>query len=234
MMRNPIFKRDELLMNRGHFLFSLLIFVNLLMAILVLLNLYSLYQRAMLTGEIYYESFLLLYYRLAAGEIILLLAIAPGLSAYQLSSEKERGTLELIKTTPLSISEIAAGKFMSCLSTMLTLGISTLPIMMTVFIYGGVGFKGLIGYLLLYVVLAVFSVSAGLMSAAFSKSSSSAALTAYIVIITTAALSILLLYYSMPLPLTDGIILAAGLTVLLLCSLVFLWICRKGLQSGER
>lgn len=227
MTQNPIFKKDEIVWNRSYIFTMLLTVVNGAFAVLVLLNLFSVSQRAMETGEIRYASFLELYYALAGIELLLLLILAPGLTAGSISGERERKTLGLLLTTQLSPGKILLGKLLNALSLILTLGFSTLPIMITSFLYGGIGLRGILRFLFLYLVLTVFSCAAGLFFSCRCRSTATATISSYALVFVTAVLSVLLYYHREHQPMSEGWLLLLWGILLLLGSLGLLWLsCR--------
>lgn len=64
--------------------------------------------------------------------------VVPGLTAGAISGERERQTLSILLTTNLSATRLILGKWLSSLSFMIFLVVSTLPLYAIVFLYGGV------------------------------------------------------------------------------------------------
>lgn len=234
MRQNPIFRRDELLLNRGYMLTALLIVVNAVFSVLVLINLYALSLRAMETGEIRYRAFLELYYALAAAELLLLLLLGPALTAPALTGERERRALPLLLTTLLTPADLVLGKFFSALSALGTLGASTLPLLLTGFVYGGIGSGELFLFLLLYLLTAVFSAAAGMLFSALCRSTAAAMLGSYSLVFVTAGLLVPLYLYRGLLPLPAPLLLFLSAAGLLLLSALFLWISLRRISPGKR
>lgn len=64
--------------------------------------------------------------------------VTPGIAAGAISGERERQTLAVLLTTPLSPASIIVAKFISSISFLLLLIVMTLPLYSIVFLFGGV------------------------------------------------------------------------------------------------
>lgn len=85
-------------------------------------------------------------------QLITLALVVPGVTAGVISGERERQTLSILLTTPLSSSGIVIGKWLSSLSYILLLVISSLPLYAIVYLYGGISPSQLIkGFVHLFV-----------------------------------------------------------------------------------
>lgn len=102
--------------------------------------------------------------------MVILVSLA--LAASSFSSEKERGTLDLLLMTPVSTMEVVNGKLLSCVLTVSIFAFSSLPIMLLGTIYGGTDLSDVF-YLMLILIILAFSVSARgmLWSGLFDKTS---------------------------------------------------------------
>lgn len=78
-----------------------------------------------------------LYTLLAMMELFMVIFITPALTSGAISGERERRTLELILVTPLSSLEIVLGKLWSATGFMLLLVVTAMPLLSTVFLFGG-------------------------------------------------------------------------------------------------
>jgi len=80
----------------------------------------------------------------------LLVLISPGITAGAISTEREKGTLEAIFLTPLSTLTLAVGKFFGAIGQLLVVVLSGLPVIATVFSFGGVSpLEIALGYLVI-------------------------------------------------------------------------------------
>lgn len=71
-------------------------------------------------------------------QLALVSFVTPGIAAGVISGERERQTLAVLLTTPLSPASIIATKFLSSISFLLLLIVMTLPLYSIVFLFGGV------------------------------------------------------------------------------------------------
>jgi hypothetical protein len=85
-------------------------------------------------------------------QIVLVCVIAPAFTAGQISLEREKQTLDLLATTPISSLAIVLGKLASALTFVFLLILSSIPLTALVFTYGGVSPDDLIrGYIILFI-----------------------------------------------------------------------------------
>ena len=72
-------------------------------------------------------------------ETLLVLVLAPAFTTGAISSEREKQTLDLLVTTPLSTLGMVIGKLLSALSYVFILIIASVPLMALVFVFGSRG-----------------------------------------------------------------------------------------------
>ena len=70
---------------------------------------------------------------------LIVLVLAPASTAGAISLEREKQTLDLLSTTPISSLAIVLGKLLSALSWILLLLLASIPVTALVFTFGGVG-----------------------------------------------------------------------------------------------
>jgi len=100
---------------------------------------------------------------------LIVLVLAPASTAGAISLEREKQTLDLLATTPISSLAIVLGKLVSALSWILLLLLASIPVIALVFTFGGVGPDDMIkGYVVL-LVSALFFGSVGLFVSALVK-----------------------------------------------------------------
>ncbi len=181
MKMNPVYKRETMVSSRSFKLALILLMFNGILALVALLNMYSTMAQVRVTAEIQYTSFLDLYLFVASLEFMMLVFIMPAITAGSISGERERQTLELMLTTPMTPADIVLGKLASALSTMFLLIVSSFPIIAMVFVYGGVTLKD-IGLLLLCLAAAALLMgSIGLCCSAMFGKSTLSTVAAYVV-----------------------------------------------------
>jgi hypothetical protein len=84
-------------------------------------------------------------------ETLLVLVLAPALTTGAISMEREKQTLDMLVTTPLSTLGLVIGKLFSALTYVFLLIIASIPLASLVFVFGGVGPEDLVrGYVFLF------------------------------------------------------------------------------------
>lgn len=168
---NPIYKREMTVSARSIKLPLVLVIFNTILALVALLNMYSMLARVRMTAQMQYSSFLDLYVFVAVLEFVMLVFIMPAITAGSISGERERQTLDMMLTTKMTPAQIVLGKLLSSLSTMMLIIVSGFPILAMVFVYGGVTLADMGRLLLCYIAAALFIGSLGICcSAVFKKS----------------------------------------------------------------
>jgi ABC-type transport system involved in multi-copper enzyme maturation permease subunit len=100
---------------------------------------------------------------------LVVLVLAPASTAGAISLEREKQTLDMLATTPISSLAIVLGKLLSALAWILMLLLASIPVTALVFTFGGVGPEDMIrGYAVL-LVSAFFFGSLGLFVSALVK-----------------------------------------------------------------
>jgi hypothetical protein len=86
-------------------------------------------------------------------ETLLIVVLAPALTSGAISMEREKQTIDMLVTTPLSTLGMVIGKLFSALSYVFLLILASIPLASLVFVFGGVGPEDLVrGYVLLFAV----------------------------------------------------------------------------------
>ena len=100
---------------------------------------------------------------------LIVLVLAPASTAGAISLEREKQTLDLLTTTPISSLAIILGKLLSALSWVFLLLLASIPVAALVFTFGGVGPEDLVrAYVVLFATAIAFG-SMGLFVSAFVK-----------------------------------------------------------------
>ena len=85
-------------------------------------------------------------------EMVIVIVLAPSFTAGAISLEREKQTIDLLITTPISSLAIVLGKLFSALVYLLLVIVASVPLTALVFVYGGAGPEDLVkGYLVLAV-----------------------------------------------------------------------------------
>lgn len=183
MKINPVYKRETTVSTRSFRIALVMLVFNSVLAIVALLNMYSVIARVRVTAEIQYSSFLELYRFVAILEFVMLLFIIPALTAGSISGERERQTLDLMLTTKMTAANIVFGKLFASFSTIAMLVISSFPVLALVFVYGGVTVMDVALLLLCYITTAFLTGSLGICFSSVIKKSTIATVVTYSVMI---------------------------------------------------
>jgi ABC-type transport system involved in multi-copper enzyme maturation permease subunit len=117
-------------------------------------------------------------------ETLLVLFLAPAYTTGAISLEREKQTLDLLVTTPVSSLAIVLGKLFSALTFVFLLILSSIPLTAVVFVFGGVGPEDVVrGYLVL-LVTAVGLGSIGLFCSALVRRTQAATILTYFTVLT--------------------------------------------------
>jgi ABC-type transport system involved in multi-copper enzyme maturation permease subunit len=120
---------------------------------------------------------------LLAVETLLIMVLAPAFTTGAISLEREKQTLDLLVTTPLSTLGMVVGKLISALSYVFLLIIASIPLASLVFVFGAVGPEDLVrGYIVLFAV--AFGMGAlGLFMSALTKRTQTATVLTYVLVL---------------------------------------------------
>lgn len=129
-------------------------------------------------------------------ELLLIGFIGPGLTSGAITSERERRTLDLLKTTLLTSRELVLGKLSASVIYLFLLILTVLPIQSLAFILGGVGAAEVVISTLFLIVTAVFFSTLGIFFSSFLKRTLAATVSSYGSILLS-ALAILFFVFSM-------------------------------------
>jgi ABC-type transport system involved in multi-copper enzyme maturation permease subunit len=118
-------------------------------------------------------------------ELLLLSFIAPGLTAGAITSERERQTYEILRTTLLSARALVIGKLGSAFIYVFLLILTALPVQSLAFLLGGVGMGEMIVASLMLVVTAIFFCTLGIFFSSFLKRTLAATVSSYAAILSS-------------------------------------------------
>lgn len=84
------------------------------------------------------------------GQMALICLVSPAITAGVISSEREKGTLELLCLSPISTLSLTLDKYFGAVGQLLMLVLCGLPVISVVFVYGGVSpLEVVLGYLVI-------------------------------------------------------------------------------------
>ncbi len=116
-------------------------------------------------------------------ETLLVLVLAPAFTSGAISLEREKQTLDLLATTPLSTLGMVVGKLISALAYVFVLIIASIPLASLVFVFGGVGPEDLVrGYVFLFALAFGMGAIGMLISALVGRTQTATVLT-YVVVL---------------------------------------------------
>ena len=187
MKMNPVYRQETMVGSRSLRLPLVILIFNSILALVALLDMYSMISQVRQTAEIQYSSFLSLYVFATSVEFVMLLFLVPAMTAGSISGERERRTLNLLLTTQMTAGDVVIGKLVANLSTILLLIVSSFPILALVFIYGGITILDVALLLLCYVTTAFLTGSIGVFCSAYFRKSTIATVASYCI---TALLSL--------------------------------------------
>lgn len=119
------------------------------------------------------------YNTLAGFQLFLLMFIVPATTAGTVSGERERQTLDLMLCTNLSPFSIIIGKVAVSIAQIMLLIAASLPVLGTVFLFGGIGMTDLLLLFAFYLTTALMLASIGIFFSTFFRKSSVATILSY-------------------------------------------------------
>jgi ABC-type transport system involved in multi-copper enzyme maturation permease subunit len=128
---------------------------------------------------------------------LIVLVIAPASTAGAISLEREKQTLDLLTTTPISSLAIVLGKLFSALSWVFLLLLASIPVTALVFAFGGVGPESIVrGYLVLLVTALAFGSLGLFVSAMVKRTQAATVINLVLVIALTAGTAFLWVFWT--------------------------------------
>ena len=119
------------------------------------------------------------YTGIAVIQFILILFIAPALTAGAVAGERERQTLDLLLCTNLAPRSIVVGKLLASMSHILILIIASVPMFSIVFLYGGISIVEISQLFGFYIVTAIMAGSIGIFFSTYVKRTIAATVLTY-------------------------------------------------------
>ncbi len=167
---NPILKK-ELMVGSRSIKMSMAIFgINAILTLIVIIVMATLNYTAEFSGY-EYSSLLWLFPILGCAECGLISLIVPIITSGSISGERERQTLDIMLTTPLSPFSIAVGKLASAMAVVMMYMISSIPILAISFVLGGMSWWALLGLLGMLFYLGIYVGSIGVFCSSVVKKS---------------------------------------------------------------
>lgn len=123
------------------------------------------------------------YTAVAMVQLLLLIFITPSLTGSAISGERERQTLDLLLCTNLSTLSVVTGKAFVSIAHIMLLITASLPIMSTVFLFGGIRITDLLMLFGFYLSTALFLGSMGIFYSTIFKKNSVSMIVSYITVL---------------------------------------------------
>jgi len=117
---------------------------------------------------------------IAIFQFSLLMLIVPAITATAISGERERQTLDLMLCSDISTWSIIIGKLIVSIAHIMLLVIASLPIMGTVFLFGGITFGEIMLMFLFYVITALMVANLGIFISTVFRKNVTAIIATYI------------------------------------------------------
>jgi ABC-type transport system involved in multi-copper enzyme maturation permease subunit len=127
-------------------------------------------------------------------ELLMVSFIGPALTSGAISSERERQTFDLLRTSLLSARALVFGKLSSAVVYLLLLVLTAIPVQSLAFFLGGVGMAEMVISTLMLVVTAVFFCTLGLFFSSFAKRTLVATVSSYGTILLSFIILLVLLF----------------------------------------
>lgn len=128
-------------------------------------------------------------------QLCMVALIVPAITSGLISSEREKQTLSLLLVTTLSSKEIILGKWFSSVSFMLLLYLSTLPLYLIIYNFGGVSLDNVMRVFLHLLVSMFFLSSVGIFFSTIVKRTGVSTILSYLVVMIWGIGSILFIYF---------------------------------------
>jgi len=182
VMDNPIIAKELKSRMRGRQGFILLTaYLLLISLVIVSVYYYSVgdWNAARITPDALAETGKRIFGMVVLFEFALILFIGPALTSGAISSERERGTFDLLRASLLSSRELVLGKLGAAVAYLLLLILAALPLQSLAFFLGGVGMAEMVVSLVMLTVSAFFFCVLGLYFSSIARKTSTANILAY-------------------------------------------------------
>lgn len=109
-----------------------------------------------------YEAFTEYFMILCVIQLVITCMIMPAITASAIAGERERQTLDLMLTAPVSPMAIVFGKLMGALCQLMIFIVASVPAMSLCFVFGGIKWQYILYFLISEVVIAFFAGAIGI------------------------------------------------------------------------
>lgn len=198
MMDNPVIAKELRGKMRGRQGFIMLsVYLSLISFFIGLVYLFLAVDGSLSNGNPGYLQIVgkMIFSTVVLLELLMVSFIGPALTSGAISSERERQTFDLLRTSLLSGRALVFGKLSSAVVFLLLLIFTAIPVQSLAFFLGGVGMAEMAVSTLMLVVTAVFFCTLGLFFSSFAKRTLIATVSSYATILLSFIILILLLFF---------------------------------------
>ncbi len=167
---NPILKKELVVGARSMRMSWGIMGLNVFLTIIVLIVL-SITNMSVATRGYNYSVLMWLFPILGCTECGILSLIIPIITSGSISGERERQTLDVMLTTPVSPFAIAVGKLCSVMAVVMVYVITSIPIMAIAFVLGGISWWALLGLFGMLIYIGIYVGSVGIFCSGVVKKS---------------------------------------------------------------
>ena len=167
---NPILKKEMVVGSRSMKMsWAIMAVSGILTAIVVFVLLISSYTSRY--GSYDYSSLVVLFPVLGCAECALLSLMVPVITSGSISGEREKQTLDIMLTTPVTPFSIVTGKLWSAMMIVMMYMIASVPVMAIAFVLGGLSWWNLLGLFVMLLYLGIYVGSVGIFCSSVVKKS---------------------------------------------------------------
>lgn len=190
---NPILKKELMVGSRSIKMPFAIMGVNAFLALIVVLVIAVTNMTGVVIGYDY-SALSCLFPILGCVECGLLSLIVPIITAGSISGERERQTLDIMLTTPMSPFSIALGKLGSAMMVVMMYMVSSIPIMAIAFVLGGMSWWALFGLIVMLLYLGLYVGSVGIFCSSVVKKSIMATVLTIVIGVTIIVVTTIIFY----------------------------------------
>lgn len=168
MKMNPILNKELTLGSRSIKMPLALMIYNMFLGFIAIMILFSV-QAGSMFGGTEFQMIMALFPILATVQCFIILILIPILTASSIAGERERQTLDVMLTTPISAFSIVMGKVLTAMVQVLTFLVSSIPIMSVAFIVGGLNWFDLLEFIVLAIYASFYVGAVGVFCSSYTK-----------------------------------------------------------------
>lgn len=181
MMMNPILNKELTIGSRSIKMSIHLMLYNLVLGAIAVITMMVLRSESEYGGADY-KTLMALFPILATLQCFIILFMIPVLTASSIAGERERQTLDVMLTTPISPFSIVLGKVFTAMAQVLMYVLSSIPIMSLAFIIGGMSWGYILGFIAMVVYASFYVGAVGVYCSAKRKRTITSVISSFIII----------------------------------------------------